>query len=107
MPLLYKYGFENETGVNYSVSFYDKQYDIIKAESLAQISSLHRRTWAQIVIAELDPVGLMLLSNTNSYHLDDPFAARLRAENWGHSYASLVRTDTKYWLQIYRLYIFI
>ena len=106
MPLVYKYEFENENGVKCSVSFYDKQYNIIDAESLAQISSLYRRAWAQTIIAEMDPIGLMPLSDTSSYHLDDPFAARLRAENWGQSYASLIRSNTHFWLQIYRFYLF-
>ena len=107
MALLYKFGFDNESGMKYSVSFYDKRYNITNAESLAQISSLQRRTWAQTIIAELNPVGLMLLSESNSYQMDDPFAERLRAENWGHAYVSLARTHTHCWLQIHRLYIFI
>ena len=102
MTCLYSFGYEFRLE-NYKVSFYDSKYDIIAAESLAQINSSSRRKWAQRLfeIFELDSNVLQL-----ECHLDEtdtnPFSKRLATENWFPFVAVFEIQHSQPTLHIYR-----
>ena len=107
MPLLYNYNFEVGGDVSVSVSFYDEDINIIKAESLAQISSTSRRIWAQRVILALEKVKKLPLRSLEPSQQNNLFQTRLNEEKWGDAVAWLTETDNHIALHIYKLYIII
>ena len=109
MPLLYKYEFDIGDGFTVLVAFYDTTYNIIAAESLAQISSATRRIWAQKIILKInkDTTNDEPLCLLNASGRENSFQQRLLDENWGDAVIKLIESDACFTLQIYRLYSFL
>ena len=103
MPLLYDYNFELGEGILVKVAFYDDDTNIISAESLGQIDSNSRRSWAKSTVSELSTRPVQYFTSLDSCKGDNLFVARMVNENWGDSLICLIRTDAQYSLQIYRL----
>ena len=106
MAKLYGFEFEIEDE-KCIVAFYDDTYNIINAESLAQISHYHRRQWA------LDLVEFFLTTSEtqgtwNSIFTEEtPFSKRLCEEGWKDCVVRFEKTLTQFSLQIYRFYYLI
>ena len=107
MPLLYNYEFDIGEEIDVKVAFYDDTYDIIAAESLGQIDSISRRIWAQRSAVEMLKKPAMHFHELNSCRGDNPFVKRMIEEKWMNSLLCLTQTETSYFLQIYRSYLFI
>ena len=106
MTSLYNFEFEieDETCI---VTFYDDKYDIIKAESLAQIGHSHRRKWALELVEHFltssKPIGVW----NSIFKEETPFSKRLFEEGWKDCVVRFEKTLTQFSLQIYRFYLFI
>ena len=104
MTFLYSYEFEIENEVC-KVTFFDDTYNITNAESLGQISHVHRRKWA-LEIVEYFLTTTETHGTWNSIFIEDtPFTKRLIEEGWKDCPIRFVRTLTQFSLHIYRFFI--
>ena len=106
MPRLYSFVYEFQEDCH-RVTFYDGKYDIIKAESLAQIPHQARRKWAQNLfsIFRADPELVQLEIHHNELDQNE-FSKRLYNEGWNVYSVVLERLQPRNHLHIYRLYFF-
>ena len=105
MALLYSYFYEFES-TEMTVHFIDYEYDIIRAEQLAQIGHKIRREWASKMI------NFILKSEINDWTAFDlklidkcSFGQRLSDENWENPAVELMHANNRLSLCIYRYYL--
>ena len=107
MTTLYSYRFENENG-SVAVYFVDNEYNIIKAEQLAQLGHQVRRNWATRMIKFIHNAGIEVWTALDLNLLGEcSFGQRLRHENWVQPAVVLLQSNDLFSLYIYRYFRFI
>ena len=106
MAILYSYQFQRDSR-SFVVYFVDEQYEISRAEQLAQIDHQSRRNWACNVIEVVRNADINIWPTFDLGVLGNcSFNQRLINENWIEPTVVLMYTDNRYALYLYRFYYF-